>query len=63
MEPIIALATPPFKSALALIRISGDNVFDIVSSLFSKNIGTGFKRKIMHGSISFENNVIDDVVI
>lgn len=63
MEPIIALATPPFKSALALIRMSGDNIFDIASSLFSKEIGSGFKRKIMHGSISFNNHVIDDVVI
>lgn len=63
MEPIIALATPPFKSALALLRLSGDGLFGIVSKFINKEIGTGFKRKMIHGSIVFKNKPIDDVML
>jgi tRNA U34 5-carboxymethylaminomethyl modifying GTPase MnmE/TrmE len=30
-DPIVALATPPGRSALALIRLSGTGVFDVAS--------------------------------
>ena len=63
MEPIIALATPPFKSALALLRLSGDGIFSIVSSFIGKEIGSGFKRKMIHGSIAFNKKTIDDVML
>lgn len=63
MEPIIALATPPFKSALALLRLSGDGVFSVVSSFIGKEIGSGFKRKMIHGSIAFNEKTIDDVML
>ena len=45
MEPIIALATPPFKSALALLRLSRDGLFGIVSKFINKEIGTDFFAK------------------
>lgn len=63
MEPIIALATPPFKSALALLRLSGDGVFSIVSTFINKDIEYGFKRKMIHGSIVFNEKAIDDVML
>ena len=33
---IVALATPPLKSALAIIRVSGDEAFSYTSEIFSK---------------------------
>ena len=63
MEPIIALATPPLKSALALIRTSGDNIFTITSSIFSKNIINTSNREIFFGEIKNGSEVIDQVVL
>ena len=37
-ETIVALATAPMKSALAVIRVSGDESFSIVSKCFSKDL-------------------------
>ena len=37
-ETIVALATPAAKSALAIIRLSGDDCFNVVSNVFSKDI-------------------------
>jgi len=37
-ETIVALATPPMKSALAIIRLSGDDAFDVASKCFSKDL-------------------------
>lgn len=63
MEPIIALATPPLKSALALIRTSGDNIFTITSSIFSKDISNTSNREIFFGEIKNGSEVIDQVVL
>ena len=46
-ETIVALATPPMKSALAIVRVSGDDCFDVVSKCFSKDI-----REIKENSIA-----------
>ncbi len=63
MEPIIALATPPFVSALALLRLSGDGVFAILESLFSKPIGNVEQRRIEFGTLRFEGKEIDLVCV
>ncbi|MCQ2792560.1 MAG: tRNA uridine-5-carboxymethylaminomethyl(34) synthesis GTPase MnmE [Bacilli bacterium] len=63
MEPIIALATPPLKSALHIIRISGTNVFKIVSSCFTVDISKEKKRNIHFGYIQNKSRVIDQVVL
>ena len=62
-ETIIALATPPLKSALAVIRLSGRDVFKIVSSLFSKDINNINKRTSLVGKIIDDNKIIDEVVL
>ena len=49
MEPIIALATPPLKSALALIRLSGDGVFEAVAKSMRKDPENFSKKKIWVG--------------
>ena len=62
-ETIVALATPPLKSALAIIRVSGDDSFDVVSKCFSKDIRSIDKRTLLTGEIINDNEVIDQVVV
>lgn len=61
MEPIVALATSPIKSALHIIRISGDDIFKIVSSIFSHPLP--YKRDVHIGCINDNNKTIDHVVL
>ena len=46
-ETIVALATPPAKSALAIIRMSGDDCFKVVSKVFTKDL-TSIKERGIH---------------
>ena len=63
METIVSLITPPMKGAIAVIRVSGDNTFDIVSSCFSKGIDTS-KRNVSFGTfLNEDGKEIDDVVL
>ena len=62
-ETIVALATPPIKSALAIVRLSGDDVFEVVGKCFNKDISNVSERKIFFGSIVNEGEIIDDVVL
>ena len=62
-ETIVALATPPMKSALAVIRLSGDDCFEVVSKSFSKSLLGLEKRNIFVGSIVDRDKVIDEVVL
>lgn len=62
-EPIVALATAPIKSALAIIRMSGDGCFDIVSKVFSKSLDTSKSKNISFGYIIENNKPIDQVVV
>ena len=62
-ETIVALATPPMKSALAIIRVSGDDAFEIVSKCFSKDITKIDKRTLLVGSIVDSDKEIDEVVL
>lgn len=63
METIVALATAPLKSALAIIRVSGDDAFDIVSKCFSKDIREIKERTLLFGNIVNYNKVVDEVVL
>ena len=62
-ETIVALATAPMKSALAIIRVSGDDAFEIVSKCFSQDITKINKRTCLVGSIVDDDKEIDEVVI
>lgn len=62
-ETIVALATAPAKSALAIVRLSGDDCFSIVSKVFSKNITNEKTRSIHFGYIYDNNSNIDQVVL
>lgn len=63
METIVALATAPLKSALAIIRVSGDDAFKIVSKCFSKDITDIKERTLLFGNIVDHGKVVDEVVI
>ena len=60
---IIALATPPLMSALAVIRVSGDDAFLLTDKLFSKKVSTINKRTSFVGDISYKGELIDNVVL
>ncbi len=62
-ETIVALATAPLKSALAIIRVSGDDCFEIVSKCFSKDIRDIKERTLLVGNIVDNDKVIDQVVL
>ena len=62
-ETIVALATAPIKSALAIVRLSGDDVFEVVDKCFSKDLLNLKERTIIYGSIINDGEKIDDVVL
>lgn len=62
-ETIVALATPPLRSALAIVRLSGDDCFFIVSKFFTKDITKVEKNTIYHGFIKDKEELIDEVVL
>ena len=62
-ETIVALATAPIKSALSIIRLSGDDVFDVVSKCFNKDLKNIKEKTILFGSIYNNEEKIDEVVL
>lgn len=62
-ETIVALATAPIKSALSIVRLSGDDVFDVVSKCFTKDLRGIKERTILYGSIVNDGEKIDEVVL
>ncbi|MFA7032181.1 MAG: tRNA uridine-5-carboxymethylaminomethyl(34) synthesis GTPase MnmE [Bacilli bacterium] len=62
-ETIVALATPPLKSALAVIRLSGDDCFKVVSCFFSHNLISIQQKTLFHGFIKDGDEKIDDVIL
>ena len=62
-ETIVALATPPIKSALSIIRLSGDDVLDVVSKCCNKDLRNIKERTILYASIVNKDEKIDDVII
>ena len=62
-ETIVALATPAAKSALAIIRLSGDDCFKVVSKCFSKDLTNEKEKGIHYGYVLDGENKIDQVVL
>lgn len=63
LDTIVALATAPMKSAIAVIRVSGEESYDIVSKVFSKDITQLTKRQINYGFIKDDEEIIDEVIL
>ena len=62
-KPIIALATPPLNSALALIRISGEGCFEMADVLFSRPVSATQSRSMLVGYLKDGEKTIDQVVL
>ena len=61
-ETIVALATAPLKSALSIVRLSGDDCFFVVNKIFSKDLTKYTKNSIIHGQI-IDGTETDDYVV
>jgi len=59
---IVALSTPPGMSAIALIRLSGDDAITITNKVFDKDILNAKGYSVHYGSIKNGENAIDDVI-
>lgn len=63
IETIVALSTPPFRSALAIVRLSGNDCFFIVNNFFNKDLTKYDKNSIIHGFIKDHDEIVDEVVL
>lgn len=63
LDTIVALATAPAKSALAIIRVSGEDAFSMVSNIFSSDLTKSRERKIVYGKIVDHGEAVDEVVV
>ena len=62
-DTICALATGGGISAIALIRVSGNESIKIVDKIFSKNLKEQKSHTVHFGNIFHDDNIIDEVVI
>jgi tRNA modification GTPase len=64
-EPIVALSTPPGVSGLAVVRTSGDNVFQIVDKCFKGKvkIADAKTHTIHYGEFRHKERLIDFVTV
>ena len=63
METIVALASGQIKSALSIVRLSGDNVFEVVQPVFTKKFNPSEKKELLFGYIVDGTKTIDQVVL
>ena len=63
LETIVALATPPLRSALSIVRLSGNDCFSIVSNFFSRDLTQYEKNQLLHGFIKDGEQIVDEVVL
>ena len=61
-DTICALATAP-GGAIAIIRISGNDAFRIVSNVFNKSIHDVPANTVHYGTISDDTGIIDEVLV
>ena len=63
-DTIAAIATPPGIGAIGVLRLSGDQSFDIIQKLFpSKNLKVQAANTLHVGYLKEGKNVLDEVVI
>lgn len=64
-DTIAALATSPSEGAIAIIRVSGKDAFNICDKIFSgkKKITSAFSHTILYGNIVTNDKILDDVLV
>lgn len=61
-ETIVALSSGTMKAAIAIIRLSGSQSFEILSAIFS-NQKQYEHQKIYYGYIMDQQEVVDEVMV
>ena len=62
-DTICAIATGGNESAIAVIRVTGDNAIKFTNSIFSKNLINVSSHSIHYGDIIEDNEIIDEVLV
>ena len=62
-DTISAIATPHGLGGISVIRVSGKDTVKIVSEIFSANLENTESHKAIFGKITFEDQIIDEVLI
>ena len=62
-DNIVAISTAPGVGAISIIRLSGNDVIDIVDSIFSSDLKNAQSHSINYGYIIDNSEVIDEVLI
>ena len=63
-DTIVAIATPPGKGAIGIIRVSGTKAFEIVNSIFTgKDLKKVATQTIHYGFIKDKEIVVDEVLV
>lgn len=64
-KTIVAVATPPGIGGLSVIRISGENAFEVISNCFvsKRKIDFTLRNRIYYGKIIYKNELIDSVTV
>ncbi len=61
-DTIVALATPPIRSALAIVRLSGDESLSIASAIFSRPLGEEVAPGHYFGRLVHQDQILDEAV-
>ncbi len=62
-DVIVAVASPPGTGAIAVIRISGDNSWDVVNKVLKRKPKNILPRRIYKNTIVDENGEVDEVLL
>ena len=62
-DNIVAISTAPGVGAISIIRLSGNDVIDIVDSIFSNDLKNALSHTINYGYIVDNGEIIDEVLI
>ena len=62
LDTIVALATPPMMGALAIIRLSGPEAFNIVTKSFTKDLTKLEKSTMVYGKLFDDEELVDEVI-
>jgi tRNA modification GTPase len=62
-DTICAITTGGGMSAIAVLRISGNQAISITNSIFSKNITSAKSHTIHFGTIIEDNDIVDEVLV
>ena len=62
LDTIVALATPPMMGALAIIRLSGPEAFNIVTKSFTKDLTKLNKNAMVYGKLFDDEELVDEVI-